>query len=372
MAARSTSYCGELAQLIADAHLRLSPEEFELAVANLTPPGVDSEAISKFARARLTALLSLLGTLAKIAEIELRLLLDVKMNNPFRSAECALQEFKQALGCVLEAEIGSLPREALSFETVMEELKPFYIEIAKIAPRLAKMESQTRTDFEATEDAIDGLRYIAKTGMPPETISVLFDGYLREFEVRNVDGFIPEFVKFFQRASYVPLIKDCAMELKDELIQLLLRVVQNSPHAEKLETVIKLNDRIIRRVKLLESDEISMVVSILASELFEFTVPQTDGPAQFVSQNICILVGIFLNRQGEMDIDKARDMAIAFEQMTDLCKGEIGRVDEVIRHRFWEIIDKAFKLVPLDAMGAFQPKMDLLLFLFHTQQTVTV
>jgi hypothetical protein len=369
VAARSTAYCGELAQLIADAHLRLSPEEFELAVANLPPPGVDSEAISNFARAKLTALLSLLGMLAKLAEVELRLLLDVKMNNPFRSAEWALEEFKQALASVLEVDLQPLPRETLSFETVMEELKPFYAEIAKIAPRLTKMQSQTREDFEATEDAVDGLRYIAKTGMPPETVSVLFDGYLREFEARNVDGFVPEFVKFFQRASYVPLLRDRAVELKDELIQLLLNVWQNHPHAEKLETVIRLNSKIIRRVKLLESEDISVVVSILASELVEFAVPQTDGPTKFVSQNICNLVGIFLNRQGGVDIDKAKDMAIAFEQMADLCKGEVAVVDEVTRHKFWEIIDKAFKLVPPDAMGAFQPKMNLLLFLFHTQQT---
>jgi hypothetical protein len=367
--ARSTSYCGELALLIVDAHLNLAGEEFEAALERLVPPGTDAEALSEFARAKLAVLLALLNLLAKLAEVEMRVLMDVRVHKQFRSAEAALEGFKAALTRVIDGEVLDLPSEARTFESLREALRPFYAEMGKIARRVVELTADEPGDFDATEEAIDALRYIAKTGMPQESVAVLFERYEVEFKARNTPGFVEHFVRFFQRASYVPLLRGRAVELKDELIGLLQSVVERRLHASNLDRVIGLNTKVDRRIRLLDAEDVAVLKGILASELCEFVPPMTDGPAKWVAQNVCWLVGIFLNGKQGGELSKVREMAVTFEQMTDLCRHEIASMDDATKHKSWEVINKALTLVPPDGMGAFPPKMDLLLFLLQTQSS---
>jgi hypothetical protein len=220
--------------------------------------------------------------------------------------------------------------------------------------------------FRVTEDHIDSLKYIPKASSQVSLLSPLFLAFESEFEKRDCDAFVPAFLKFYAKALSVPLLRPAVVKLKDILISLLTKCVEGGEIQAALDDIAGLSRVVMRRVYLLESDEIGLILSILSLVLSEFDPATAKGSIRFIAENIVNLVITFMHNPGRSDFGKVKEMALGMEDLVDLCS-EGATLTEETKPKFWDIINSVFRLVPCDVMGSLTPKMNLLLLLYHAQ-----
>jgi hypothetical protein len=359
----STAYCASLIQLIADVHVHplASPDALEASVSALPVPGIEPPPSTTFERQRLVVLLCTLRAIARLAELELSVAYGTRRTHAFRSAAPAVAELNAQLAKLIEGSVCALPSHARSLPELMAQLKPFYADVAAITRRIMILDDEEKPKaFAANQDQRDALRYIPRAKPTHASAAALFEAYEREFNARSAQGVVAAFVKFFRTASGISTLRTRASELREALAALFEKEADGA-----FEGLLRLHREVARRAHLLESDSLAVVKSILSAELLEFPTV-AEGPVKLVTDNVCDMA-ILLVSKNEDDIEKVREMAVLVETLADITKEDIQAVDAPTRKRFLEIIEKAFRIVSPEVAGAFQAKMNLLLFLFHIQ-----
>jgi hypothetical protein len=364
-APRSTEHCSGLIQLIVDAHIR--PEILpilEERISALPIAGIETAPVTPFERQRLIILLCTLNTLTKMVELELTLSYGIRRSQPFRKVEPALAELNAELSKVIDGNISSLPTTLVrTYGELAPQVKPFYTDIGSITRRLLRLnDEEGLVKFGATEDQRDALKYIPKSKPAQGSLTAFSETYLKEFEVRNTDGVVNAFVKFFRFTSTSVSLRSYAGELRDLLAELF-----EKEENVTLEKVLLLNREIAKRTHLIDSDNLGIVMSVLSLDILEFPVVE-DKVMKLVVDNVCELAVLVLNDKEDEDIERMREMAILLETLADLVKEKVSnKEDPQMKKKLLEIIEKAFKFVPPQIAGAFQTKMTLLLWLCRTQ-----
>jgi hypothetical protein len=324
---------------------------------------------SAFDKNRLILLLLMVDVIAKLLEVEFVISCGKTLPMPLKLVRPALENLTTTASETFYGGFSQLPDEVGDLASFSSAIKPLLSDLRAMACRLVKLtDPDPPVKFQVSEDALDSLRYIPKSTPPLEPLTSLFEPYLAGFEASNSDTFVAAFVPFYQKAITYPILAVPLFRLKTTLAELLIRADANSPVFSLAEEVAELNRTIQRRISLLETGEIELILSILSWNLIGFDPVSLAEPASFMAATVGHLAVLFLDGK-EQSLDNVRELALLFETIMDFAPPNCDVFDDEMTQKFKEVISNVCKLVPSDVMGSLGARVRLKLFVQASSTT---
>jgi hypothetical protein len=205
------------------------------------------------------------------------------------------------------------------------------------------------------------LRYVPKEQVPSDLLTPFFVQYSSDFENRQAEKFVPSFIDFYRRAVSNVRFKPLVVKLKAALIDLLTNAGNQEKVQSVLDGICELQLGISRKLYLLETDSVELIMSILSSDLMRFNIEGVSEQLQFLAADIIDLFIVFRHHEQLPDLEKAREMALTFEAVVEDALLDVPTIDELEKKRILDDLRRLWTLVPCSMAGSFAAKMNLLL-----------
>jgi hypothetical protein len=360
---RGTQYCFDLIQFISDIHIsiansaqiNLEPRIFELSVKTEA-----LRAVGTFERQRLIILLLVVDLLARIVEFELGLCktTGIKIAHSWKFVQNSYLKFNTEFPKIFDGTISELIKRPDTVSHLCNGLKPLFQDLKSISRRLCRMsDDHQELEFlgDVSEDQIGSIRFIPKNS-DQKPLKPQFSKFLEDFEGRSTAKFIPTCVAFCAQALSCPILHTQVSQLRDVVVELLVNR-QNEVEVQRgLDEFSDLANAISRRIELLESDEVAMVLGVLSFDLVEFNPIRPPDTLQVIVANVVELLCLFLSHSECHELKLARDVGVAFESFVDLCRQDF--LDETV-HQVLDMSEALVRLMPANLLGSFAAKLRL-------------
>jgi hypothetical protein len=360
---RGTQYCFDLIQFISNIHISIAnsaPINLEPRLSELSVKPEALRAVGTFERQRLMILLLVIDLLTRIVEFELSLCKTrgIKIAHGWRFVQNSYMEFKTEFAKIFDGTVSELIKRPDTVSNVCNGLKSLFQDLKGISRRLCRMsDSHQELVFlgDVSDDQIGSIRFIPKVS-DQKPLKSHFSKFLEDFESRSTMMFIPAFVAFCARALSCPILHGQVNQLRDVVVELLTNR-QNEVEVQRgLDEFSDLANAIARRIELLESDELEMVLGVLSFDLVEFNPTRAPDTLRVIVANVIELLCLFLSHCECHELKLARDVGVAFESFVDLCRQDF--LDETV-DKVLDMSETLVKLMPAKLLGSFAAKLRL-------------
>jgi hypothetical protein len=360
---RGTQYCFDLIQFISDVHISIANSgqiDLEPRISELSVKPEALGAVGTFERQRLMILLLVVDLLTRIVEFELSLCktTGIKIVHGWKFVQNSYLEFRTEFQKIFEGRISELIRRPDAVSNLCNGLKLLFQDLKSISRRLCRMsDDHQELAFlgNVSDEQFEFIRFIPKVS-DQNPLKSQFSKFLEDFGSRSTAKFIPTFVAFCARALSCPILYRQVNQLRDVVLALLANR-QNEVEVQRgLDEFSDLTKAISRRIELLESDEVAMVLGVLSFDLVEFNPTRAPDTLQVIAANVIELLCLFLSHCEYHELKRARDIGVAFENFVDLCRQDF--LDETV-HNVLDMSETLVNLIPAKVLGSFAAKLRL-------------